>query len=45
MTIMRWYGVLLPRDKGCAVCGDYMARMMAARGIKASDLDLSAFED
>lgn len=45
MSIMRWYGVLLPRNPNCAVCGDYMNHMLKSRGIDPAALNLSDFED
>jgi hypothetical protein len=33
MTINRWYGVDLARDKDCPVCGDFIAFMAASYGL------------
>jgi molybdopterin/thiamine biosynthesis adenylyltransferase len=43
MTILRWYGVLLPRDPTCAACGAYDDALLARYGLRADDLDPGFF--
>lgn len=43
MTILRWYGVLLPRDPECAACGAFEARLLDRYGLDDSNLDTDFF--
>lgn len=39
MTINRWYGVDLARDKDCPVCGDFIASIAASYGLDMKSFD------
>jgi len=43
MTILRWYGVLLPRDRSCAACGDFASTLLSQRGVSPADIDPQFF--
>lgn len=38
MSVLRWYGIELPRDEACSTCGS-----TAVEGVPADAIDLSAF--
>ena len=38
MTIHRWYGVDLPRDENCSMCGDFISAVAAEHGIDLQSL-------
>lgn len=43
MTILRWYGVLLPRDPDCAACGQFEENLLARYGLSDAELDTDFF--
>ncbi|MFT6161671.1 MAG: molybdopterin/thiamine biosynthesis adenylyltransferase [Myxococcota bacterium] len=43
MTILRWYGVLLPRDPDCAACGAFEDSLLERYGLGGQDLDTDFF--
>lgn len=43
MTILRWYGVMLPRSPSCPACGSFEEALLARHGIEPADVDLSFF--
>lgn len=43
MTILRWYGVLLPRDPECAACGAFEDGLLGRYGLDDQDLDTDFF--
>lgn len=43
MTILRWYGVLLPRDPNCAACGAFEDKLLERYGLGGNDLDTDFF--
>ncbi len=43
MTVLRWYGIFIPKDPNCPACGDYEADMMRKFEIDVEDLDLEEF--
>ena len=38
MTIHRWYGIELPRDEECSVCGNFLAALVENYGLNVGSL-------
>jgi molybdopterin/thiamine biosynthesis adenylyltransferase len=43
MSILRWYGIFMPRDAECPACGAYEEGVLSRHNLAPEDLDLSAF--
>lgn len=39
MTILRWYGIYLPKDPGCPTCGDFRQALKEQYGVEGGSAD------
>ena len=43
MSVLRWYGVNISKDPACPECGDFLAQMQNAHGVKVESEDVEVF--
>ena len=43
MSVLRWYGIYLPRNTACPTCGAYESGMLEHVGVEVEDEDVAAF--
>ncbi len=41
--VLRWYGMAIPADRGCEVCGDYVSEECRQAGVTLSEDDMAFF--